>query len=229
MKIRAVSIAGCLIAVVVLFIGFEGPQMLSIAFAGPESSPSEGLGEYSRAEAKEAPAVLLRKDEAAGALKIGVVSVKRIFKDCKASVRYRAEAVAERERLNAELEKLAKEIEAGQAGLKALKVGTGDHLALTREILEKQGSLQVREEFGKQQATLKDYRWTRELYEDILRETGEVARQKGLDLVFEKDEIDIAALSVSELGLTIGTHKLLYSGGCPDITDEVMARLDAKN
>ena len=45
-------------------------------------------------------------------------------------------------------------------------------------------------------------------------------------MVLEKDEIDISALSVNEFNQTMITHKVLYSGGCMDITDEVMARLD---
>jgi len=66
------------------------------------------------------------------------------------------------------------------------------------------------------------------LYEDILREIGEVAKQKDLDLVFERSEPELSALSPQELDDTISTHKLLYSGDCLDITDEVMARVDAK-
>jgi Skp family chaperone for outer membrane proteins len=66
------------------------------------------------------------------------------------------------------------------------------------------------------------------LYEDILREVGEVAKQKDLDLVFERSEPELSALGPQELDATISTHKLLYSGDCLDITDEVMARVDAK-
>jgi len=65
-----------------------------------------------------------------------------------------------------------------------------------------------------------------ELYKEILQETREVAEQRGLDLVFEKSEPELPALSAKDLALAIRMHKLLYSGGCLDITDEVMARLD---
>ncbi len=159
--------------------------------------------------------------------KIGVVSVRRIFEDCKRNVRYRQEAVAEQNRVIAELEKLAKEVEAESAGLRTLKEGSSDHLALMREVLEKQANLQAQQEFHKQQIELKDQQWTEELYKDIVREAGEVAKQKGLDLVFEKDELKLPATSANELMLTIRTHKLLYSDGCLDVTGEVMARIDA--
>jgi len=165
---------------------------------------------------------------ASGIGKVGVVSVQKIFKDCKRSVRYREEAIAERSGIEAELDKLAKEIEAGKAGLKTLKAGSSEHLEHVREVLKKQGSYEAQREFYKQQVVLKEQRIIERLYEDILRESCEVAEEKGLGLVFERSEPELPASNSSDLTLTISTHKLLYSGGCLDITEEVMARLDAE-
>jgi Skp family chaperone for outer membrane proteins len=103
--------------------------------------------------------------------KIGVVSIRRIFQDCKRNVRYRQEASAEQEQIVAELDKLRKEIEAEEAGLRTLKAGSSDYLELMKGILEKQASLQARQEFHKQQLAMKDQRWTEQLYTDILRES----------------------------------------------------------
>ena len=159
-------------------------------------------------------------------LKIGVVSIEKIFQNCEKSAKHRKETIAERNRVEAELNKLVKEIEADQAGLRTLKTGSSDHLASLKEIMEKQAKLQAQQEFHKQQIALKEHRMIEEIYKDILRETRGVAEQKGLDLVFEKSEPVFPALSPAQLELTVATHKLLYSGGCLDITDEVMARLD---
>jgi Skp family chaperone for outer membrane proteins len=167
-----------------------------------------------------------RSESEAPKPKIGVVSIRQIFQDCKRNVKYRQEATTEQDKIVAELEKLTKEIEAEEAGLKALKAGSGDHLELMKGILEKQASLQARQEFHKQQLALKDQRWTERLYMDILREAGEVAKQRGLDIVFENDEPELPALSGQELMMAIRTHKVLYSGGCLDITEEVMNRVD---
>jgi len=157
---------------------------------------------------------------------IGVVSVRRVFQECKRNAKYRADVEVEREKLVDELDKLSKEIEAEKAGLKTLKVGSSDHLKLMESVYEKQGSLQARQEFYKQQIELKDQKWTEEIYQDVLRATGEVAEAKGLDLVFESDEPDLDAVSAQELMMAIRTHKVLYSGGCLDITDEVTERVD---
>ena len=198
MKTKLAVVLGCLIGAVVLPLGFGYKDSQAGSKADKPSS------------------------------KIGVVSIRRIFQDCRRNAGYRQEAFAEQSRVIAELERLSKEIETGKAGLKTLKAGSNDHLTLMKEVLEKQAGLQAQQEFHKQQMVLRDQRWTEELYKDILRETGKVAEQKGLDLVFGTDEVELPAPSANELMLTIKTHKLLYSGGCLDITDEVMALLDAE-
>jgi len=159
--------------------------------------------------------------------KIGVVSVEKILRGCKRSVKYREEAIAEWERVNAELQKLKAEIDAENEGLKTLKAGSSDYMALMKEVLTKQANLQVQQTFYEQQRGLKEQKMVEGLYKDILRETSEVAKQKGLDLVFERSEPELPAPSAKELTETISTHKLVYGGGLLDITEDVMARLDS--
>ncbi len=162
------------------------------------------------------------------AVKIGVVSVRRLFQNSRRNAVYMEQAGAEQSKIIAELEKLSREIEAERAGLKVLKEGSSDYLTAMRQLLTKQAYFQAQQEFHKQQMELKDHQWTERLYKDILRHTEEVAKQKGLDLVFEKDEVELPSPSPNELMMTIRTHKLLYSGGCLDITADVLARLDAE-
>ena len=158
--------------------------------------------------------------------KIGTVSIMKVFRDCKSSSAHRSQLNAERNVIIAELKKLATQLQAEEAGLTALKQDSSDYLARRKEIINKQASMKAQEDFGKEQMMLKQYKWSKELYQDILLIISELAKEKGLDLVLEKDEIDLLALSVNEISQTIRTHKVLYSGGCIDITDEVVARLD---
>jgi len=174
--------------------------------------------EYSRAESKA--------DKRA--LRIGIVSVPKVLQDCKRSAKYRQETAAERDRIVAELQKLKAEVEAEEAGLKTLKPGSSDHMALMKEVLQKRAGLQAQQKFYEQQMALNERRMVEELYKDILRAISEIAGQKGLDLVFEKTEPEFPVPSAEELDRTISTHKLLYSSGCLDITGEVTVWLDAK-
>jgi Skp family chaperone for outer membrane proteins len=159
---------------------------------------------------------------------IAIVSIRKVFQNCKKGVSYRQDAIAEQDRIIAELDKLSKEIEAQKAGLKTLKENSSEYMASAKELFEKQANYQARQEFYKQQMELKDQLWTKELYQDIIQTAGNIAKEKGLEMVFREDEVDFSETDVAELGLAMRTQKLLYSGGCSDITDEVTARLDAK-
>ena len=160
--------------------------------------------------------------------KVGIVSVREIFEKGKRNTNYREQAQAEQQKLIAELEKLEKEIDAQRAGLKTLVRGSEDYLELSREIMEKEANLQAQQEFYKQQLALKDQKWTEDLYKDILAAAKEIADAKGLDMVFESDQITLPAPSANELMLTIRTHKILYYKDALDITDEVMEKVDLK-
>jgi Skp family chaperone for outer membrane proteins len=185
----------------------------------------EMMEKQAQLQAQEEPHPAELKQSGAG-LKVAVVSIQKIFQKCKRGASYKEEAIAEEDRIIAELEKLSKEIEAEKAGLKTLKENSSDYMARAKELFEKQASYQARQEFYKQQIELKDKLWTKEIYQDILRIAGEVAKEKGLDLVFREDEIDFSETNANELGLAMRVQKLLYSGGCLDITEEVTARLD---
>ncbi|MHC4112345.1 MAG: OmpH family outer membrane protein [Planctomycetota bacterium] len=159
--------------------------------------------------------------------KAGVVSIRKIFRECKRSAKYRQESNTERQNIDLELTRLDNEIKAQQAGLKTLKTGSESYMAQVKEILEKRANLQAQQEFHKQQLALKEQRVTEDIYRDLLRITGEVSKEKGLVWVFENSEPELPAQTPTELELSMGMHKLLYGEGCQDISDEVMARLDA--
>ena len=160
-------------------------------------------------------------------LKIGVVSVRKIFQDCKRNVKYRQELAAERDKLETELEKLSREIDLEKTGLKTLKSGSPDYLAAMKEIFEKQARLQAQQEFFKRQMDIREQTIIEGLFKDVVKTVEEVAKEKMLDLVLEKSEPDLPAANSNELTLTISTHKVLYNAGCEDITDAVLAKVDA--
>jgi len=209
MKIRTMVLS-CLAGVVVLSMWYKGGQTAFIAFGSPSDSRAESEADK-------------------GFLKIGIVNIGKIFQDSKRMARYRREALVEQQKTEAELKSLEKKIDADKEGLKTLKPGSSDYLALVEEMFEKQGKQEAQQEFQKLRRALKEKRIVEELYEAILRETAEVAKQEGLDLVFEKSEPEIPAPSLTQLELAIAVHKVLYSSGlCRDITDKVMARVDSK-
>ncbi len=189
--------AGCLIAVVILLMGYEYTRAAPQAGSGP--------------------------------VKIGVVNVLKIFRDCRKSAKYNAQVLAEQAKTRAQITKLDSEIEAGKKGLSALKPGSSDYLIQIKDLMEKQSHRETIEEFTVQERALKYQRFVEDLYTDVLRHTADIAGAGGFDLVIEKDEVDFPSPSVDSAMLSIRTHKVMYSGGCVvDITSEVKARLDAE-
>jgi Skp family chaperone for outer membrane proteins len=210
MKIKT-AILVCLATIIALFMtggyGLADPKTDQNAKTGLFGSPKSALKPVT---------------------KIGVVSILKVFQKCKRNEKYRQTALAEQAKADAEIDKLSKEIEAEQAGLKTLKVGSEDYLARGKQILTEKASLQAQQDFYKQQAAIKEQQWAEEVYKDVLKIVAEVAKEKGLDMVFERDEPEFPTSNYTELMTVISTHKVLYSGGCEDISDEVLARLDAE-
>jgi Skp family chaperone for outer membrane proteins len=161
-------------------------------------------------------------------LKIGVLSVRRIFRYSQRVSKYRRETTGERQMIRARLDKLAKEIEAEEAGLKMLDPGSDDYLAKYKQILQKRADLETEQKFYNQRISMKEQKVTEGIYKDILEETSAVAKEKGLQLVLEKSEPELPASSPTQLELFMGTHKVLYTGDCEDLTQEVMARIDSR-
>jgi len=126
----------------------------------------------------------------------------------------------------AQLDDLRKEADGAEAELKTLKAGTPDYKQQLQVVLEKRAKVQSQQEFLKQQSVLDDKKWLEDLYQAFARATQAIAKEKGLDLVLERSEPEFPVPS-DELMTTLYTHKVLYSGGCVDLSSEVTTRLDA--
>jgi hypothetical protein len=124
------------------------------------------------------------------------------------------------------LENLSRELAAEEAELKTLKPGTADHLKQLQSSIEKRGTLKSRQEYLEEELKLKGKNWLEGVYQEVLKIVAGLAREKGLDLVLERTEPDFP-ISSEELVMTLNTHKALYSGGCVDLTEEVLSRFDA--
>lgn len=174
----------------------------------------------------EARFVSAEPQEVKSGFKIAVVNIQKVFRDSKKVVKYRDEMMAERNRISTELEKASKEIEVDKLGLKALKADSNDYMSQVREILTKQANAQAQEKFYEQQVSLKEQQTVEKIYQQIQAQVKKVAEEQKLDMVFTQDEIEFPAISLNDAMMMIRMHKVLYCGGCADITDDVLAGLD---
>ena len=160
-------------------------------------------------------------------LKIGIVSLRKVFMESKWIAAYKQEVTSEGQLIQGDLENLRKEIAAGEGALKALKRGSSDYISQMKELFQKKAKLQSNQEFFSQALSMKEQRITEDIYKAVLEQSSIIARQKGLALVLEKSDIDLPASSLNQLELVMGTNKVLYSQGCVDITKEVTDGVDA--
>ncbi|MEK7995624.1 MAG: OmpH family outer membrane protein [Planctomycetota bacterium] len=193
---RSVMLWGCLIGVAVLF----------------------AVHQYGVAQANSAKP----------ALPVATLSVQQVLRDCKATAKYRERTTIENARMEAEEKKLSLEIQGLADVLRAgaLKPDSADYMQQYQDLLQKQAEFKIMQELNPQKKALKHQLWTEKLYKEILRITKELASQKGLALVLAVDEPEFPMTRYEDLAMALRTHKVLYNGGCLDLTGEVIAELD---
>ncbi len=172
--------------------------------------------------------VTVAKDDKFEPVKIGVVSMKRVFENNKKNLSWNEEMDQQRETLLAELRKMQSQIEADSADMATRKKGSKDYLDLRTQVVEKRAMLEARQKLYEQQLLEKEKDWTEKLYLEILEVIKRVAQDKGLDMVIAKEEFKFPSESTNELLLTIKTSKVLYHGEELDITNDVLAAVDGE-
>lgn len=172
--------------------------------------------QYGRAASPVAPA----------ASRIGIVSVRDVFNGSKKHAQYQALLAQRVGKARAQIDELNKQLEMAEAELKVLKQGTADYVKQYQAVLEARSKLQNEQELLKAQRMAEDKKWFEDLYQEALKAVEALAQEKGLDLVLERSEPKFP-LASEEVWSTVGTHKVLYSGGCVNLTNDVIDRIDA--
>lgn len=160
------------------------------------------------------------------ACKIGIVSVRDVFNGSKKHAQYQGLLAQRVSKARAQIEELNKQVDTAEAELKVLRPGTADYVKQYQAVLEVRSKLQNEQELLKAQRMAEDKKWFEDFYQEALKATDALAKEKGLDLVLERSEPKFP-LASEEVWSTVGTHKVLYSGGCVNLTNEVIDRIDA--
>ena len=160
-----------------------------------------------------------------GSVKIGVVSVGRALR-CKATLKFTEGLIAEKVKMDSEENTLAKEGKSLADSLRAYKPDSTEYMETFQKMVRTQSELKALQEVNPRRRALKQMQWTQKVYKEILRITKELAAKKGLALVLGADEPEFPFQRYEELLMTLSTHKVLYSDGCVDLTNEVIAQLD---
>lgn len=160
---------------------------------------------------------------------IGVVNIEKALQNCQATSKFKEKAEAEKREMDAEEEKLSGDIESLRGSLQALVPNSADWLAQYKDMVKKESELKSLKELNPQVRAMRAHQWTEKLYPEILRITKELAAKKGLALVLTVEEPLLPTQRYEELVMTLRTHKVLYTGGCVDLTNEIIVELDKTN
>ena len=159
--------------------------------------------------------------------KIGLVSIRDVFGGSKKHALYQAQTAKRVAQMRAQLDEWTKQLDTEENDLKnTVKPGTADYVKQFQVVLELRSKLQNQQELIKQQRMAEDKKWFEDLYQETLKAIETVAKDRGLDLVLERTEPKFPIAS-EEVWSTVSTNKVLYGGGCPDLTNDVIARIDA--
>ncbi|MHB0946094.1 MAG: OmpH/Skp family outer membrane protein [Sedimentisphaerales bacterium] len=176
------------------------------------------------------------KDKPAAMVKIGVVSIKDVFEKCLMKQTVEKNLSAEGDKKFNELKKLEETIEVDKAALSKRKQDSADYMTMLKALMLKQSELEAQKEYYQQELTVMEMQGKEKIYRKILEVITTLANEKGLDMVFSRDDNYLnrpdsspAAESPTELVLTTKTHKLLYFNPEFDITAETLTAMDKAN
>ncbi|HEY1629093.1 MAG TPA: OmpH family outer membrane protein [Tepidisphaeraceae bacterium] len=165
-------------------------------------------------------------------LKIAVANPAKIFNELQETKDLKAKMDDDGKTLQATDAEKRQKLKDLQASRDTLKEGTPQYDDVNKQLMDASVNYEVWNRL--QQAELQRQQKTqiKTLFEKISTITGEVAKQRGIDLVIAEqhpefpDNID--QINTDQLRQLIAERNVLYDSGALDISNEVIAAMDAK-
>ena len=100
-------------------------------------------------------------------------------------------------------------------------------------LMMKQSQLDATKEFYQRELSMKEIQEKERIYRKILEAVAAVAKEKGLDMILNRDDnylnkadSSTTAQNAEDFIITTKTHKLLYFNPSLDITDSVVVSMN---
>jgi len=158
---------------------------------------------------------------------VAVCNVVEILNNCQKAKDLTASLNKERGRIEKEVEKRTAAIDNLNKELKLLTVGSEE---FEQRFAEKQRLMINREawlKFEQTKAMRTHQKLTREMYVEVQKAVGIVAKSRGFKIVFHQQRGKLRANSTAEMRAEISQRKVVYSDETIDITASVLSSLDA--
>ena len=162
---------------------------------------------------------------------IGIVNPAKVFNEMQETKDLKQKMEADRKTITDEGQRKGAEVEDAKKRRALFNEGTDDFNKANKEYLEKVIAAQAWQELIKQDLQRQQKSQMKTLFEKIEAATKEVATAKKIDLVFvdQKTEFpDLDSINVDQLRGIINQRTVLFNNGRFDITNDVLAAVDAK-
>jgi len=157
--------------------------------------------------------------------KVAIVDVTKVLQNSQKHKQWQDKMTQDETQMKAEFQKAQKDLEALQANLNLLKVGSKDYVDTMKKFLDDKSLLDAKDKFYQAKVDMEMQQWTESLYTKMLDITAKIAQKKGVDIVLAQEN-DLPSSSLRDFMLNIRTKKVLYNNAQLDITNEVLAALD---
>jgi len=158
---------------------------------------------------------------------VAVCNVLEILNNCQKAKDLTARLNKERGRIEKEVKSRSEAIDNLNKELKLLTVGSEE---FEQRFAEKQ-RLQINREawlkFEQTKALRTHQKLTREMYDEVQKAIGIVAKSRGIKMVFHQQRGKLQAATTAEMRAEISQRQVLYSAETIDITASVLSSLNA--
>ena len=169
--------------------------------------------------------------EAAGTVKVAIASPARIFNEMQETKDLKAKMETERKTLEGTEKEKRDKLNALKADRDALKPDSPQYHERNKELVQAAIEFEVWGKMMQAEVQRNQKQQMKHLYDLIEVAVGEVAKQKGIDLVIADQRADmpenLESVNVDQLRAIINQRDVLYSVPKVDITNDVIASLDA--
>lgn len=167
-----------------------------------------------------------------GPVKVATIDPSRVFNEMQETKDLRQKMALEGQRLMAQEKERREEIEALQQSRAQFKPDHPQHEEINRKLTKAVVEFKNWRDFTTVDAERNQKRQLRQLFERMQAAVAEVAQRDGIDVVVSsaQPEIpdDLEQVKYDDLRRIINQRTLLYASAKADISDEVLALLDAK-
>jgi Skp family chaperone for outer membrane proteins len=164
---------------------------------------------------------------AAGVAKVAVCDIAQVFNKSQQALELSAKFADKRNQIAAQDEERKTKIQQLEKRLESIKPESKEFDVVMGEHDQLVAALQVWQQIQQKQFLTEHRRLTEGMYAAILKKVETVAKDKGFDIVFYKEDVDITSKTTEELLNKIAQRKVLYNNPAFDLTNSVLDSVNA--